>query len=257
MFSPHPSLARLDHRPYPLPGGAWALRQTWRDLLFAHWPITASELRAAGVPERLEIDEFDGTAWVGVVPFYMSGIAARGLPAVPGTGSFAELNLRTYVTPTGGGPAGVYFLTLEAANWLACRVARIAFSLPYRHAKMSYRRGQDGWVEYDSRRRDEPRGVGFAGRYRPTGEVFAAKPGTLDYFLTERYCLYVTGRRGRLRRGDIHHQPWPLRAAEWEVDRLDLPEAHGLSLPDVPARLLFSGQINVVVWLTRPVPDAR
>ena len=245
---PHPSLSRLDHRPYPLPHGRWAMRQTWLDLLFAHWPVPAEVLRPA-VPDTLEVDQLDGTAWVGVVPFRMTGIAHRVLPALPGTHRFEELNLRTYVTPKEGAPPGVFFLTLDAANWLACRVARLTFNLPYRHARMSLRRAGD-WIEYRSERRDPPRGVGLAGRYRPTGDAFHATPGTLEHWLTERYCLYVPDRRGRLTRGDIHHAPWPLRPAEFEWSRLDLPAAHGVALPNSPPHLLFADRLDVVVWRT-------
>lgn len=244
----HPSLLHLDHRPYAMPTARWAWRQTWRDLLFAHWPVPVKMLRPL-VPNSLEIDTFDGLAWVGVVPFYMTGIGKRGLPRVPRHHSFAELNLRTYVHPTKSNrdKPGVYFFSLDAENWLACRTATFLFNLPYHFATM--RCASDGdWITYDSRRRDNPGGIGFAGRYRPTGDVSLAKPGTLEYFLTERYALYVENRRGRLTRGDIHHQPWPLQPAEWMVQRLDLTSAQGITLPDVPAHLLFAKVIDVVVW---------
>ena len=241
----HPSLAHLDHRPYPLPTVKHAWRQTWRRLLFMHWPVAASVLQDR-LPSGLEIDTFEGEAWVGVVPFKMTGIAKAGLPAIPGTHRFPELNLRTYVRPTGGGPAGVYFFSLDAANWLACRTARLMFGLPYCHARMTAAEHGDETV-YDSLRRDRPGGIGVTMKYRPIGDTFASFPGSIEHFLTERYCLYVE-HRGVLKRADIHHAPWPLQPAEAETSRLDLASGQGIALPDTPPLLHYAERIEVVVW---------
>ena len=242
---PHPSLQYLDHRPYELPEARWTWRQTWRRLAFLHWPGAAGVIQER-LPEGLEVDTFEGEAWLGVVPFKMTGIAKRPLPPVPFTHEFEELNLRTYVKPTNGGPAGVWFFSLDAANWLACRTARLMFGLPYFHAAMSADERGDETI-YDSRRRDAPAGIGFTGRYRPTGGVFRSSPGSLEEWLTERYCLYAT-HRGRLVRGDIHHEPWPLQPSEADIARNDLASGQGFTLPDIPPLVHYAERIDVIVW---------
>jgi uncharacterized protein len=124
------------------------MKQTWHDLLFAHWPLPAAVMRPL-VPVRLMLDTFDGQCWVGVVPFHMSGIRARGLPPLPGLSRFPELNVRTYVTHSG--KPGVYFFSLDAANLPAVWAARTFYHLPYFHADMSSRE-IDGSIQYSSRR---------------------------------------------------------------------------------------------------------
>ncbi|MFT7663947.1 MAG: hypothetical protein ACI87A_002175, partial [Planctomycetota bacterium] len=145
----HSALERLDHRPWPLPPGAWSWRQSWCDLLFAHWPIPSSQLRSL-VPSELTVQEFDGTSWVGVVPFRMQGVMRRPLPDLPWVSAFPELNLRLYVEYEG--KPGVWFLSLDASNWLAVWAARRFFHLPYFHADMRLDWNADR-VEYRSTRK--------------------------------------------------------------------------------------------------------
>ena len=149
-------------------GRPWVMRMRWVDLLFAHWPMDPAHLRPL-IPPGLDLDTFDGRAWLGIVPFGMEDVAPRGLPAPPMLGRFPELNVRTYVTH--GGRPGVWFLSLDAASWLTVEGARRWFHLPYVHAAMSMTR-QDDSVDYVSRRTDP--GVpaaSFTARYRPTGPV--------------------------------------------------------------------------------------
>src|SRR5262245_21709039 len=136
------------HRPWPLPSGPWVMAQVWQDLLFAHWPIETAALRAL-VPASLALDTFDGRAWLGVVPFRMSGVRLRATPALPWLSAFAELNVRTYVTAEG--KPGVFFFSLDAANPVAVAAARRFFHLPYFRARMSCRPDGDG-IHYASRR---------------------------------------------------------------------------------------------------------
>lgn len=239
----HPALKRVDHRPWPLPEQPWLHRQSWRDLLFAHWPVPAAALRAH-VPAPLSVQEFDGTSWVGVVPFRMSGVSGRGLPSVPGLSSFAELNVRLYVEYQG--KPGVWFLSLDAASRAAVWAARRFFHLPYHHARMRVESASDE-VVYDSVRVHD--GVRFEGDYGPISEVYEARPGTLEHFLTERYCLYARSPSGRLYRGHIHHWPWPLQAARAEIRENTLLGPHGIRLPDMPPLLHFSRRLDVVLWL--------
>jgi uncharacterized protein YqjF (DUF2071 family) len=218
----------------------------WQDLLFAHWRVDPAALRPL-VPSGLELDLRNGEAWLGVVPFRMSGVRPRGTPSIPGLSAFPELNLRTYVR--GGGHSGVWFFSLDAASRVAVRVARATFHLPYFDAEMACEVGTDGVVDYRSRR--VHRGVVPAElrcRYRPTGGVFRSQPGTLEHWLTERYCLFAADCRGRVYRGDIAHEPWPLQPAEAKWDQCEMTGLVGFGLKPEPDHLLFARSIDVRAW---------
>lgn len=195
------------------PRGRAAQRQRWWDLLFLHWPVSLAALRPK-IPAALDIDTHDGTAYVGLVPFTMTGVRPLWAPPVPGLSAFHEVNLRTYVHHQGGEP-GVWFFSLDAANPVAVAVARLAYHLPYNLARMSLERGPAGEVHYRSQRR-WPRTRPSAActmTYAPTGPAAPAAPGSLEHFLAERYVLYVE-HRGRLFRGRVHHAPYPLQPAQ-------------------------------------------
>jgi uncharacterized protein YqjF (DUF2071 family) len=240
----HPAFARTDHRPWPLPAGPWIGRQSWHDLLFAHWPVPASRLRPL-VPPSLVIQEHSGTSWVGLVPFRMSGVSARGLPDLPGFSAFPEMNLRLYVDVDD--KPGVWFVSLDAASRLAVWGARRFFDLPYFFASMDAR--DDGQrIHYSSARRAPGRRVAFRGAFGPTSPVFQSVPGTLEHFLTERYCLYTQTPSRQIVRAEIHHQPWPLQAAVCDIAENSVGDAQGIPLPGPPALLHFSRRLDVVVW---------
>src|SRR5215468_11352605 len=168
--------------------GRWVMAQVWHDLLFAHWPVPVETMRAS-VPPSLELDLFDGRAWLGVVPFRMSGVRLRWTPALPWLSAFPELNVRTYVVAEG--KPGVWFFSLDAWNPVAVEAARIWFHLPYFHARMVCEEKQS-WIHYHSMRNDQRAPAALLeARYRPAGERFEARRGTLEHFLTERYCLYA------------------------------------------------------------------
>lgn len=239
----HPALQRTDHRPWALPSGPWRWRQSWHDLLFAHWRVPVERLKSL-VPAGVSIQEFDGTSWVGVVPFRMEGVMLRPLPDLPGVSAFPELNVRLYVDV--GGKPGVWFISLDAANRLAVWAARLLFRLPYFHAAMTV--GQEGnRIRYRSRRRSTMQ-VAFAGTYWPTSPVFESEPGTIEHFLTERYCLYTEERDGSILRANVHHQPWPLQAAQSEIEENSMGSGQGIDLDGPPALLHFSKSLDVVVW---------
>jgi uncharacterized protein YqjF (DUF2071 family) len=220
------------------------MKQTWHDLLFAHWPLSTAVMRPL-VPSQLTLDTFDGQCWVGIVPFHMSGIRARGLPPLPGVSRFPELNVRTYVTH--GGKPGVYFFSLDAANLPAVWAARTFYHLPYFYAEMSSRE-IGGSIQYSSCRR---RGhAEFRGQYRPTTEARLHEKGSLDHWLTERYCLYTT-HRDQVLRGEIHHQPWPLQDAEAEVEINTVAASAAIQLPASPPSLLFARRLEVLIWPLR------
>jgi uncharacterized protein len=242
-------LSQTAHRPAPLLRGSWVMFQRWHQLLFAHWPVPVDSLRPL-LPLGLELDMFDGQAWLGVVPFRMSGVRLRGTPPLPGLSAFAELNVRTYVRR--GDQRGVWFLSLDAASRPAVRAARSWFHLPYFEAEMELiERG--GEIAYRARRthRGAPPAE-FRARYGPVAPVQPARPGTLEEFLTERYCLFALGPRGLLC-GDIHHQPWPLQRAQADIAANTMAQACGLRLEGPPPELHFARRLDVLIWAPRPL----
>ena len=236
---------RTVHRPWTLPSGPWIMAQSWHDLLFAHWKVDAAVLRPH-VPAELEIDAFEGQAWLGVVPFRMSGVRLRWTPALPWLSAFPELNVRTYVTAQG--KPGVWFFSLDAANPVAVAAARLSFHLPYFKARMACS-DVDGWIEYQSERTHPgaPNAT-FEARYRGAGKAFEPQRGTLAHFLTERYCLYSAASEGRVYRGEIHHPPWLLQPAEVQFTRNSMIEAMGLTTPAAPPLLHFAQRQDMVAW---------
>jgi uncharacterized protein YqjF (DUF2071 family) len=221
------------------------MKQTWHDLLFAHWPLPPAMLRPL-VPAQLALDLFDGHCWIGVVPFRMSGVRRRGVPPLPGLSRFPELNVRTYVTH--GGKPGVYFFSLDAANLPAVWAARKFYHLPYFHAQMKSA-DLGGTILYSSRRRQSA--AEFRGRYRPTTNVALLSQGSLEHWLTERYCLYTT-HRNAVYRGEIHHQPWPLQDAEGEFETNTVAAAAGIALPETPPVRHFARRLEVLIWPLLP-----
>jgi uncharacterized protein YqjF (DUF2071 family) len=237
-------LAETAHRPWPIPAKPWRMGQTWEHLLFAHWRADAGELRRL-VPDSLELETFDGSAWIGILPFRITALRLRGTLPLPGVSSFLELNVRTYVTA--GGKPGIWFFSLDASSRLAVEVARRAYELPYFGARMSAQR-RDDWIEFESAREEAAEHpVVFSCRYRPRGPVLAAAPGSLEEFLTERYCLYTVDRRGRLCRGEIHHRPWPLQEAEAALE-LNTMAPPGVALPHEPPLAHFAAEVAAVIW---------
>jgi len=217
------------------------MHQTWHDVLFAHWPLPAATLRPL-VPQQLTLDTFDGECWVGVVPFHMSDIRRRGIPVLPGLSRFPELNVRTYVKY--GEKRGVYFFSLDAANLPAVWAARTFYHLPYFHADMTTQE-REGVIHYSSRRY---RGrADFRGYYRPAAEVALASKGSIEHWLTERYCLY-TEHRGQLYRGEIHHRPWPLQKAVAKFEINTVAQAAHVTLPKTNPHLVFARKLEVLIW---------
>ncbi len=231
------------HRPYPLPAAPWIMKQTWVDLLFAHWRVSAAELRGR-IPAELELEEYDGSAWLGIAPFEVCGLHPRFVPPFPVVSRFPELNVRTYVRRDD--KPGVFFFSLDAGSALAVEAARAFFRLPYFRATMRIRR-EGEWIRFRSRRVQRG-GASFSARYRPLGPVFEAEPGSLDHFLIERYCLY-TGLLGpRVFRVDIHHPPWQLQHADAVLDENSMAESNGIHLPGDLPLLHFSRRQPTLVW---------
>ncbi len=236
------------------------MAMSWHDLLFMHWPVPAGALRPH-IPDGLEPDAWsgDGSAYLAVVPFRMTGVRHRFLPALPWLSAFPELNVRTYVKGPDG-RAGVWFFTLDATQPVAIAVARAVFHLSYQNARMSCR-PRDGWIEYESvrTRRGSPPAQ-FRARYRAVGPAVRHAPGTLEHFVTERYCLYAADARGGLYRGDIEHAPWELAPAAAEVRTNTMASGLGIDLAALeaasgPPLLHYVRRLDVRARL--PVPVGR
>jgi uncharacterized protein YqjF (DUF2071 family) len=239
-------LDAVDHRPWPMPEAPWVLTQTWHDLLFAHWPVDKVAL-ASKIPASLELDLYDGEAWVAIVPFHMTNVAPRGVPSMPGVSAFPELNVRTYVRV--GDRPGVYFFSLDAGSALAVAMARTMFHLPYYLASIE-REEQDGGIRYRSRRTVEQGSEAeLLVSYRPAGPVFHPAEGSLEYFLTERYCLYTTDKTAHPLRVDVHHPRWRLQTAEATFERNTMADAVGIRLAARAPLLHFARRQDVVAWL--------
>ncbi|HZN56428.1 MAG TPA: DUF2071 domain-containing protein [Planctomycetota bacterium] len=222
----------------------WVQRQTWEDLLFAHWTVPASVLRPL-VPPSLELDAFEGQTWVGIIPFRLTGLRFRWAPPLPGFTQFHEINVRTYVTD--GQKPGVWFLSLDATTRFPVWSARRFYHLPYYLARMSFEPdGSD--VRLTSRRVDR-RGqpAELAITYGPRGSPATARPGSLEEWLVERYCLYAEDERHAIWRCDIEHPPWLIQPAAAALEVETLAATHGLSLEKPPLHCLFAKQQDTLV----------
>jgi uncharacterized protein YqjF (DUF2071 family) len=227
------------------------LRQDWHHLLFLHWEVPPQELQAL-IPEGLDLDTFDGKAYVGLVPFTLSGVRPLLAPPLPWISTFHEVNVRTYVHRKGADP-GVWFFSLDASSTIAVAAARAAYKLAYFHAQIEFFVSNDATPTIDvTSQRDDPRGMkpGNARvRYAPMeGITTHAVPGTLDHFLLERYILYSAGDDHQLYRARVHHQPYPMQRA----DLLDLDEtlvwAAGIRRPESAPLRHYAREVNVKVY---------
>ena len=243
-------LERTEHRPWPLPESPWTIGQSWEELLFAHWRVDAAALRPL-VPQELRLDEHDGSAWLAITPFLIAGFRLRGTLPLPLVSSFPELNVRTYVTVDD--KPGIWFFSLDTPNRLAVEAARRTYHLPYQHASASLDRTGER-IAFSNRRRDAERPYVFEIAYGRDGEPFEPRPGTLEHFLTERYCLYA-GDGGKLGRAEIHHPPWVLRPAAAEIRANTMPP-DGIELAEGPLCHVAERQ-DVVIWPLEPAADRK
>jgi uncharacterized protein len=258
-------LIRTSLKPRLLLPGRWQRSQRWNDLLLAHWPVLVASL-APLVPTGLQVDTFQGVAWLGVMPFWINRIRVRGMPPLPGTSGFPDLGLRTYVREEQTGRQGVYYLSLDASNLLAVAAGRVFFHLPYHWAKMRMERQAEREFSFYSHRRFAARPIIFRARYRglgPTAKLAENRPGTLEYFLLERDCLFSCNRTGQLIRASLRQVASPLEEAEAEIERNDLASALGIELPKQEPVLYYSRRLAAYVWpaervrsvpVPRPVP---
>jgi uncharacterized protein YqjF (DUF2071 family) len=249
LRQPHAAFAEKDHRPWALPNGPWVMAQTWRDLLFAHWPVDPEALRRH-VPDQIPIDTFDGHAWVGVTPFIATGVRPRlGLP-LPGVSRFPEVNVRTYATIDGR--PGIWFFSLDTPNPLVNEAARRTYRVPYFRSQIGVQRHGDR-IRWASRRTQPAApAAALALSYAPVGPSYTAAPDSFEEFATERYCLYVLDDDERVLRAEIQHPRWRLQRAKARIVRNAMGAELDLDLSGEPVLHLGRRQ-DVVFWLPRRV----
>ena len=233
-----------DHRPWPLPDGPWIMGQTWEQLMFAHWRVPFEALREVVHP-NIPLDTFDGSAWLGVTPFTVTGLHLHATPPPPLVSSFHEINVRTYSTIDG--KPGVYFLSLDAASRMAVETARRVYRVPYFQAEIEVEQVGERRRYTSERTQPDSPAAAFAAEYGPTGQVYNAAPGSFDYWLAERYCLYTVDDTQSVRRGEIHHPPWPLQSATAEITHNTMATPYGIDLRGDPVCHYASRQ-DVVFW---------
>jgi uncharacterized protein YqjF (DUF2071 family) len=239
----NPGITTENQRRFMTPPSGWIMRQSWHDLLFAHWRVSRDRLRAL-LPPGMELDTFDNDAWVGVIPFHMS-IAPRAVPAIPWISSFGELNVRTYVRVDG--VSGVYFFSLDANSIIAVTGGRSMFHLPYYFAAITHADHMGGF-DFRSERLFG-RSARFTGQYRATSDTFQAAPGTLEYWLTERYWLFTCDSHQRMYRVRVAHEPWQLQNATAEISQNTMAEAAGIALASMPPLCHYARlQPDVLTW---------
>ncbi len=243
-LKPKELLSATKHRPWPLPESRWVMRMSWEKLAFLHWQVPTDPLQRH-LPDGVELDLFEGHAWLGVVPFLMTGVGLRGFPNVPGTDRFPELNLRTYVKCNGR--AGVWFFSLDAGSRLAVRLARWRFHLPYFDARMRIDSGERTCYTSERTHRGAVAGR-LEAEYRPISAVTAAQPGTVEHWLTERYCLFSCDANGQIWRGEIHHCPWPLQSAVASIRENTLGALISVKLNRAPSLVHYAERLDVVAW---------
>jgi uncharacterized protein YqjF (DUF2071 family) len=221
------------------------MRQVWKDLLFAHWSVPKEALQDR-LPPGLELDTFEGRAYVGITPFELTGLRLRGLPPVPLLSRFPEVNLRTYVKCDG--LPGIYFLSLDAGRALAVVGSRLAFFLPYHYALARIERSSESVTFSSTRISPRTGGASFEAAYRPVGPAFTPGEDTLESWFSERYCYFTPGPDGKVWRCEIKHRPWRLYQAEGAITRNTLADAADLDLPGDGPILHYARRQDVSVW---------
>ncbi len=241
--------ARLAAREYPKSNRLPIMEQHWRNLLFLHWEYDPALIQKT-LPKGLFVDQFEGKAYVGIIPFWVTKVNLKFLPAIPGFSNFFELNLRTYVYDEAGTP-GVWFYSLDANHYLAVQGAKTFFSLPYRYAQIHSFINEEQQIEYSCHSENSRAILNY--RYQGLGPYHTAEAGSLEFFLVERYILFAA-KEQNLAFGRVHHSPYSLcqpQVSQWD-DRLF--EIDGLERPKRPPdHVLFSPGVDVDIFALQDI----
>ncbi|QDH78447.1 DUF2071 domain-containing protein [Echinicola soli] len=223
-----------DHRPWELPKRKWSYYQEWNDAVFLHWPVDETALRK-WVPAELEIDFFDGQAWISVVAFTMEKIRPRNLPPFPPISNFHEINIRTYVKYKG--KQGVYFLSIEGGKRTSCKVAKSLSALPYRFSPM--KRVNGSYHAANAACQDE-----LQLKFRIEATLEEKSP--LEWWLMERYALFQDSPNA-INAYEIHHTPWPARKIALTKAFIKYPRFSKL-FHGQPVLSHYSPGVKVLAW---------
>lgn len=235
----------IAHRSSPLPSKNWVMKHTWSNLLFLHWPIHPSKLRPY-IPSPLQIDTYDGFAWLGVVVFVIEGIYLRGLSNISLVPIIQEVNVRTYVRY--GEKTGVYFLSLDANHWSTYTIAKHWYRLFYHPAKISIQDKENIFHIESIRKGKAETPIMLKGMYTPLAAEYIPKVGMVDHWVTERYCLYSTRNGKDIYCAKIHHRPWVLQQAEFEIETNTLFMPFYMDLRGAKPIAHFSKGVDALIW---------
>lgn len=224
--------------------------QRWQKLAFVHWRVPAESLQRL-IPDELTIEQYDGSAWLGVIPFSMERVRPWWFFAVPGVSWFLETNVRTYVVDRKG-VRGVWFFSLDADKQLAVSVARTVWHLPYRMARLtlhSQTTERALRVTFKGTRLDAPAAdYAIAINVDQSSSPQPAAAGSLEHFLVERYILFAQLRNGRIMSGEVHHEPYQLRTVKSCEVTQSLTAAMGCPITAVPYdHVAYSDGVDVRV----------
>ncbi len=236
----------LNEKRKPATNLPWLMKQTWSDILFAHYPVPRKILEKL-IPTELTLDTFYQTGWVSIVPYFTSSVHLRGLPPIPGTAAYPGFNIRTYVTMNG--KPGVYFFRLTAANFLAAYTAKTFFRLPYSYMNMQFKKAKD-LIVFESEKKS---GLQLLCNYKSISEAHQTQQGSLEEWLVERYCLYTVNKKGVPLQADILHDPWHLERAEAEFHQNTLLTSLNIVPENEKPILHFAKQRVVRFWPIVPM----
>jgi uncharacterized protein YqjF (DUF2071 family) len=242
----YPRIDRISIRQRP--EGLPIILQSWNKLLFMHRRVPVEALLDI-IPERLEIDTYGDTAWIGITPFTVEDARPPFLPPIPWLSDFHEINVRTYVHLDG--VPGVWFFSLDANSLAAVAGAQALFHLPYRYADISMEHHDDR-IDYSSHRTDESSPAMFRASWKIGEEIGPARPGSIEFFLVERYCLYAAD-GDKLYRSRIYHEPWQLRKAEFLHCESTMIEAQGIPVQKEKVLLHYSEGVKAEIWAPEEV----
>ncbi|TGL77070.1 YqjF family protein [Leptospira yasudae] len=238
-------LSQTAHRPWALPKAKPFMIQYWEDLAFLHWEIPLGFLEEV-LPKGLSADTHQGKAYIGLVPFRMKGVRPTYLPPLPWLSTFPELNVRTYVQAQD--KPGVYFFSLDASNPLVVEIARKFFHLPYLNADMTLQRKNIQKTFYSNRTDSRAAPARFHAVYQPISEPYRSRPGTLEHWLTERYCLYCKDSSERIYRAEVHHLPWSLQKGECKIYENTILQSHRISVLQTEPLIHYSHSLKVALY---------